>query len=346
MDNKYNVIDLFSGAGGLSLGFEKIGFENVFSVDFMKDYCDTYRINFPNHKLIQKDISELSDEEIKKLTQNKDVDVVVGGPPCQGFSMAGNIGRTFVNDPRNHLFKEFARVVSLTKPKIFVMENVARLFTHNKGKTRKDIIKEFKKLGYNVKCKLLCSADYGVPQIRNRIIFIGNRLGLKNIFPDKTHDKNTPTTKDIKKIQKWRNIKEAINDLLKLSSGESSIVPNHEAMSHTEQMLEKMNYIKDGGDRTQIPLDIRPKSGDIRKYIKYDSLKPSICITGDMRKVFHYNQNRALTVRELARIQSFPDSFIFKGNKISQQQQVGNAVPPLMAEAIANEIKKMLKQNE
>ena len=107
-----------------------------------------------------------------------------------------------------------------------------------------------------------------------------------------------------------------------------------------------MSFIKDGGDRNQIPIKFRPESGDIRKYIKYDSSKPSICITGDMRKVFHYNQNRALSVRELARIQSFPDSFIFEGNKISQQQQVGNAVPPLMAKAIAEEIKEMLKQNE
>lgn len=117
-------------------------------------------------------------------------------------------------------------------------------------------------------------------------------------------------------------------------------------MSHTQEMLNKMDFIKDGGDRNQIPINLRPKTGDIRKYIKYDSSKPSICITGDMRKVFHYNQNRALTVRELARIQSFPDSFVFKGNKISQQQQVGNAVPPLMAKAIAEEIKEMLKQNE
>ena len=117
-------------------------------------------------------------------------------------------------------------------------------------------------------------------------------------------------------------------------------------MKHTKQMLNKMKFIGDGGNRLQIPKNLRPKSGDIRKYIKYDSSEPSICITGDMRKVFHYEQNRALTVRELARIQSFPDSFIFEGSKISQQQQVGNAVPPLMARAIANEIKKMLEKNE
>lgn len=346
MGKRYNVIDLFSGAGGLSLGFEHARFKNVFSIDFMEDYCDTYRRNFPHHRLIQKDITKLSDKDILKLTKNKDVDVVIGGPPCQGFSIAGKIGRNFMDDPRNNLFKEFARVVSLTKPKIFVMENVARLYTHNQGKTRKDILDEFRKLGYDVECKILCSADYGVPQLRNRVIFIGNRLGLKNKFPDKKYDKNSQSTILKRKIGKWKTIKEAIDDLPKLSSGEVSNIPNHEAMSHTERMLNKMGFIKDGGDRFQIPIEIRPKSGDIRKYIKYNSSKPSICITGDMRKVFHYNQNRALTVRELARIQSFPDSFVFEGNKISQQQQVGNAVPPLMAKTIAEEVKNMLNQNE
>ena len=142
MDN-YTTIDLFSGAGGLSLGFEDANFKNVFSIDFEKYYCETYKFNFPNHKLIEKDITKLSDNEILLLTKNKKIDVVIGGPPCQGFSMAGNIGRNFIDDPRNHLFKEFSRVVSLTQPKIFIMENVARLFTHNKRKTKEEIIKTF-----------------------------------------------------------------------------------------------------------------------------------------------------------------------------------------------------------
>ena len=120
-----------------------------------------------------------------------------------------------------------------------------------------------------------------------------------------------------------------------------SDVENHEAMNHSHQMLEKMSYVKDGGDRFSIPKKIRPLTGDVRKYIRYNSNEPSICITGDMRKVFHYSQNRALTVRELARIQTFPDKFIFKGPKISQQQQIGNAVPPLLAEYVASAIIEM-----
>jgi len=339
----FNYIDLFSGVGGITLGFEKEGFENIFSIDFDKPICGTYKKNFTEHKLIEKDIKDLTEEEILKLTKGKEVDLIIGGTPCQGFSMAGNIGRRFIDDSRNHLFKEFARVVSIVKPKLFIIENVARVYTHNNGKTRKEIMDLFGGLEYEVDCKILNSANYGVPQIRNRVFFIGNRLGLKNKFPEKTHDKNTQTTISNTKINKWVTTKEAINDLPSLSSGESSNIPNHEAMNHSEQMLKKMGYVSDGGSREQIPKEIRPKSGDVRKYIKYDSNKPSICITGDMRKVFHYSQNRALSVRELARIQSFPDEFIFVGSKISQQQQVGNAVPPLLSQALAKTIKEELE---
>jgi DNA (cytosine-5)-methyltransferase 1 len=323
------VIDLFCGAGGMSLGFELEGFQNIFSVDCNKSFCKTYRKNFPKHNLLERDIKSLTEEEIPKLTQGNDIDLVIGGPPCQGFSIAGKIGRNFIEDSRNYLFKEFVRVVSVVKPKFFVMENVKRLATHNGGKTKEEIINLFKKLGYEVTCENICSADYGVPQVRNRVIFMGNRIGAKNIFPEK--DKNRQT------------LKEAISDLPQLSSGGISNIPNHEAMTHSEQMLEKMSYVSSGGSRQQIPESLRPKSGDPRKNIRYEENKPSICITGDMRKVFHYSQNRALTVRELARIQSFPDNFIFLGPKISQQQQVGNAVPPLMARAIANSIKEQLK---
>ena len=266
------------------------------------------------------------------MVKDKTIDVVIGGPPCQGFSMAGNIGRQFIDDPRNHLFKEFVRVVKLVKPKCFVMENVARLYTRLKGKTRKEIIKNFEDLGYVVEARIVCAADYGVPQIRNRVLFIGkhtDNIMYKIQFPKKIIG-NPPSIKD------------AIDKYPPLNSGESSDIPNHEAMTHTPQMLKKMSYVKDGGNRYDIPEAIRPQKGDVRKYIRYDSSRPSICITGDMRKVFHYNQNRALTVRELAAIQTYPDSFIFLGKKIKQQQMVGNSVPPVLAKAIAEAIKTML----
>lgn len=324
-----NYIDLFCGAGWFSLGFDNEGFKNIFSVDIEKNFCKTYKKNFPKHNLIEKDILKLTEQEIREIIKDKKIDVIIWGPPCQWFSMAGNIGRNFINDPRNRLFKEFVRLVNIVKPSFFVMENVARLFTHNNGKTKNEIISDFKELGYSVEVKTLNSADFGVPQIRKRVIFIGSNNDIKIKFPTKN-------------VSKFKNIKEAINDLPKLKSGEKSNIPNHIAMNHTEQMLQKMSHISDWGNRDEIPTSIRPKSGDIRKYIKYNSNIPSITITGDMRKVFHYNQNRALTVRELARIQSFPDDFIFEWNTISQQQQVGNAVPPAMAQSIAKSIKNML----
>ncbi len=330
---KFTVIDLFSGAGGLSLGFANKGFNNIFSIDIEPTFCKTYKKNFPAHKLIQKDITSLKNEEILDLINNQDVDVVIGGPPCQGFSMAGNVGRKFIDDPRNHLFKEFARCISVIRPKVFLMENVARLNTHNNGKTKEEILKTFNSLGYQTECRVLNAADYGVPQIRSRIIFIGTRLKNSAIcFPKKKYD-----------TKQYITIREAIEDLPPLKSGEVSAIPNHIAMKHSEQMLKKMSFVQDGGTKEDIPLPLRPLKGDARKYIRYNSAKPSVCVTGDMRKIFHYNQNRALTVRELARIQTYPDNFIFEGASIAQQQQVGNSVPPLFAEELAESIREMLQ---
>ena len=328
MSRTLKYIDLFSGAGGFSLGFDNKGFQNVFSVDIEPSFCETYNHNFPSHNLIQKDICDVTDDELKYLKEYDSIEVVIGGPPCQGFSIAGNIGRKFIEDPRNRLFKEFVRVVKVIEPTYFVMENVARLYNHNKGNTRNEIITDFENLGYKVECKILNSADYGVPQVRKRVIFIGTKNNQKILFPKK-------------EIDKYLTVKEALSSYPKLESGQESKIPNHIAMSHSEQMLHKMSFVSDGGDRNEIPEQIRPKSGDVRKYIKYSSDKPSVTVTGDMRKIFHYEQNRALTVRELAKLQSFPDDFEFKGTKISQQQQVGNSVPPKMAEAIANAIIKM-----
>lgn len=328
MEVSLNYIDLFSGAGGFSLGFDRQGFKNIFAIDKESNFCKTYRHNFEKHLLLEKDICQLSEEEIRYHLKEQKVDVIIGGPPCQGFSMAGHIGRKFIDDPRNRLFKEFVRLVKIVKPRFFVMENVARLYNYRNGQLRQIIIKDFNSLGYKVDCRILNSADYGVPQIRSRAIFIGSIYDKDIIFPEK-------------EVQTYKTIKQALSKFPKIESGESSEIPNHVAMSHSKQMLEKMSYISDGGSREQIPEEIRPTSGDIRKYIKYASDKPSVCVTGDMRKIFHYEQNRALTVRELAELQSFPQDFIFKGNRISQQQQVGNSVPPKMAEALAKSIKEM-----
>ena len=187
---------------------------------------------------------------------------------------------------------------------------------------------ELERIGYKVESRILNAFNYGVPQNRRRIFFIASLLKGNILFPDEE--------------QKGGTVKEAIDNYPRISSGENSSVYNHKAMKHSRQMLDKMAYVRDGGDRDNIPIEIRPSSGDIRKYIRYSSEKPSVTITGDMRKVFHYDQNRALTVRELAKLQSFDDDFYFEGNSISQQQQVGNSVPPKLAKCIASSVKTML----
>lgn len=225
-------------------------------------FADTYKYNFPTHNLKVGDIKNISNDEIKSIVGNQQIDVIIGGPPCQGFSIAGKIGRNFIDDERNQLFREFVRFVEVIKPKMFVMENVAALKTHNKGRTIKEIVNEFKRIGYNVKSDVLNAVDYGVPQQRRRIFVIGT-LNEKNIF-------EFP-----KKSSKIYTIKDAIDNLPSLKSGETSDIPNHNAMKHSEQMLKKMSYVTDGGNRNDIPEELRPKSGDIRKYIRYNSNEPS-----------------------------------------------------------------------
>lgn len=326
--NKFNVLDLFSGAGGMSLGFSQEKEFNIkVSIDFNEKLSETYIKNFPNVEHFNRDILSFSDNEIREMNKKYNFEVIIGGPPCQGFSIAGHIGRKEKKDDRNNLFMGYVKFVKIIKPKIFVMENVARLETHNRGRTLKEIISVFENEGYRIDYKILNAKDYGIAQNRSRIFLVG------------THEPGFTFPMVDSKVY---TIKDAIGDLPVLNSGEQSDVPNHNAMNHSKQMLHKMSFIKDGGDRSEIPEEFRPKSGDIRKYIKYNSEEPSICITGDMRKVFHYNQNRALTNRELARIQSFPDNFIFYGTSISIQQQIGNAVPPKLANALALSVKDFL----
>lgn len=321
-------IDLFCGAGGLSYGFSLAGFETVFAVEYNEVYGETYRKNFPNVNLHIGDIKDIPNSFIEKLNIKEDIDIIIGGPPCQGFSLAGNIGRQFLDDERNHLFLEYVRFVEIIKPKMFVLENVASMVTHNKGKTIKEIISKFNALGYQIQYKVLNAVNYNVPQERRRVFIVGTKNNVSFIYP--------------KESEKIITVKEAIDDLPCLNSGETSAIPLHNAMNHSKQMLKKMSYVKNGGNRNDIPIEIRPKSGDIRKYIRYNSDKPSFCVTGDMRKIFHYSQNRALTCRELARLQTFPDSYVFCGSTIEIQQQIGNAVPCNLAYAIAEECKRSL----
>jgi DNA (cytosine-5)-methyltransferase 1 len=344
---KKKIIDLFCGCGGLSKGFEKAGFEISLAIDMWSDAIETYNYNHNNKVAICKDIHDLSNGELKAFAKDNDVVGIVGGPPCQGFS---TVGTRDINDSRNHLYLEYCRVVEAIQPDFFVLENVNGLITLSGGVFKDDIIKRFENLGYWVKYEIVNAADFGVPQKRERVFFVG----IKNrefIFPNYK--------------EKLVTSKEAISDLLALSDedGESETysyacppqntyqknmrgkrvnVYNHQITKHTQQTKDIIALIPDGGKIRDLPREY----WHVRKYNKaferMSSTRPSNTVDTGHRNYFHYELNRIPTVRENCRLQSFDDDFIILGSKTSQYKQVGNAVPPLLAYAIAKGIKEQL----
>lgn len=341
-----NCIDLFCGCGGLSLGFEKAGFDILLGIDAWEDAITTFNYNHKNSKGLCADLSTLNPKDIVSQLDGKSVDVIIGGPPCQGFSVAG---KRIVDDERNKLYKNFVRFVEFFKPKAFMMENVPNILSIGGGIVRDAIVKDFSDLGYKVVYKILIAADYGVPQNRRRTFFVGFMNGNEFTFP-------LPTVK-----QKVTS-KEAISDLpdkTVLDGEKYPVTPqsnyqklmrknvnglyNHRVTVHTEQTKRIIAMVPDGGNYKDLPVELQ----QIRKvhiaWTRLDSSKPSFTIDCGHNHHFHYKYNRVPTVRESARIQSFPDDFIFLGKLGSQLRQVGNAVPPLMAEEIAKEIKNELQ---
>lgn len=337
------IIDLFCGAGGLSLGFEKAGFEIEFAIDMWEDAIKTYNHNHANKVAKCQDIHELTDEFLKSL-KGKIVGVI-GGPPCQGYS---TVGTRDVNDPRNHLYLEYCRVVEKVDPDFFVIENVRGLLTLGKGAFKDDIINRFSKLGYNVNYKLVNASDYGVPQNRYRVFFVG----VKNrdfIFPEVFDYKvsSSDALSDLPSLESLDlfsgyYLTEPQNKYQKMMRQSSDEILNHEPTKHTDQTKKIISMIPDGGKISDLPEEY----WNVRKYNKafqrMNSKLPSNTIDTGHRNYFHYSENRVPSVRESARIQSFPDDFEFIGSKTSQYKQVGNAVPPLLARVIAEEIMKLI----
>ena len=341
-----NCIDLFCGCGGLSLGFEKAGFDILLGIDAWEDAITTFNYNHKNSKGICSDLSTLNPKDIESQLNGKSVDVIIGGPPCQGFSVAG---KRIVDDERNKLYKNFVRFVEFFKPKAFMMENVPNILSIGNGIVRDAIVKDFSNLGYKVVYKILTASDYGVPQNRRRTFFVGFKNGNEFTFP-------LPTVK-----QKVTS-KEAISDLpdkTVLDGEKYPVTPqsnyqklmrknvnglyNHRVTVHTEQTKRIIAMVPDGGNYKDLPVELQQTRKVHIAWTRLDSSKPSFTIDCGHNHHFHYKYNRVPTVRESARIQSFPDDFIFLGKLGSQLRQVGNAVPPLMAEEIAKEIKNELQ---
>jgi len=343
------MIDLFAGVGGLSLGFEQMGFDVVIANEYDESIAQTYIKNRSNPNMIIADITKVPIHETFGKFRGV-VDLCVGGPPCQGYSQKGQ--RKTINDPRNFLFKYFVDVVNEVLPKYFIMENVPNLLTAENGYFKNELIKMFTELGYTINAQVLCAADYGVPQNRYRAFIIGKRQAGKPVeMPIKASKRTT--------------IWEAISDLAYLKSGEGTEVAqyikvgesdyqkmmrvgsenifNHIATNHSKIALERLAMIPPKGGKEYLPPEHLTKSIYSGTWERMDADDIAVTITTrfdtpSSGKFTHPYLDRAITVREAARIQSFPDTFRFYGTKTSQMKQVGNAVPPLLSKEIAKAV--------
>ena len=349
--NKPKILDLFCGCGGLSLGFENAGFEVALAIDIWSDAIQTYNKNHSKPVAICKDIHELDNNYLKEFSQEENIVGVIGGPPCQGYS---TVGTRDVNDPRNHLYLEYCRVVEVIKPKFFVIENVKGLLTLNNGMFKDDIINRFSKLGYNISFKVLNASNYGVPQNRQRVFFVGLKEDEFDFPGEKEYKVSTfEAISDLPSLDLMEECLEIypykddkVSKYQKLMRKDSDMIYNHNETKHTEQTKNIISMIKDGGRISDLPEEY----WGVRKYNKafqrMNSKEPSHTIDTGHRNYFHYKENRVPSVRECARIQSFPDKFVFLGSKTSQYKQVGNAVPPLLAEELAKQIKKYIMRDK
>lgn len=312
----FNYLDLFAGAGGLSLGIEQAGFNKLCDVEILPYACDTLKRNFPNAKHYSGDITDFHPMD---YIGDKTIHLVVGGPPCQGFSVAG---KRNVDDQRNFLFEQYLRVVEEVQPLFFVLENVPGIITLKGGEFYQSILKGFRELGYEVSVKILEAADYGVAQLRTRTIFIGNRLGVKNPYPMKQFGP-----------EQYKTIDEAISDLEDAPRCHDT---NHEWTRPSPKMVERIGKVPPGGSLYDTFTDAykRQRIGHPSMTIKENHGGTHI----------HYKLDRCISAREMARLQSFPDSFIFEGTFKQAFIQIGNAVPPLLAKNIGLAIRHCLEQ--
>tara|TARA_A200000113_G_scaffold223709_1_gene239946 strand:+ start:960 stop:2138 length:1179 start_codon:yes stop_codon:yes gene_type:complete len=387
-NENFTALDLFSGAGGMSLGLEDSGIKSVGAIESDRFACETYRTNFPSAEMLETEIKEFSSLEAKQKFEG--CDMIVGGPPCQGFSVAGPSQYGIIDKKRNTLPLQMMRLVKELKPRLCIIENVKGILSGRIDKNKSAlyaILNELEKLGYNATWQLLQAADFGVPQWRERVFIIGTRKG-NNTFPE-----IKPVFGSIRRP--WRTVGAAISDLpvIENSEGVNSLVPytknaenayqklmrkgskgvvNHISMRHTPRILERFKHIPVGGSLVDVPLEYgqRLRNGtelDYKKRFKMnnqrlDPNKVSLAITASFQSNFvHPEKDRNLTAREGARFQSFPDRFVFCGPRtlmsksllkrenrqneigLSQYNQIGNAVPPLLAKAIGQVIVHYLK---
>jgi len=359
---RYKVIDLFCGCGGFSKGFQQADFDVLLGLDAWADAVQTYEYNFRQAVALHADICDIDAAGILKHLgpDGQDIDVVVGGPPCQGFSVSG---KRLIDDPRNRLYKSFVELVGGIRPRVFAMENVPGIVRLFNGQVRDEIMRDFEELGYRVSMRLLPSDNFGVPQKRQRVFFVGvcgDKITktLKFTFPEVTHGEGLG-------LEPLQTCKDAISDLdfigddtviseeghyllppetgyqHKMRAG-CNILYNHVATVHTAKTRSIINLVPDGGNYKDLPIDLQATRRVNIAWTRMNSNKPCFTIDTGHNHHFHYRANRVPTARESARIQSFPDNFRFLGIKTSQLKQIGNAVPPLLAQRLAEQIRLIL----
>lgn len=358
--NKLTCLDLFSGAGGLSRGFYDAGYNVVLGVDYDEAALKTFKKNHGCAEAMKLDLFDHKNIDIiiDFLEKNNiKLDVLVGGPPCQGFSIAGPRD---MNDKRNSLYLAMVELADRVKPQAVVLENVPGMLQINNGIGAKRVVEDFAKIGYKMVPKLLYAPDYGVPQIRKRVFFVGLRDSEEEFdFPEAMIDK-----------EKYVTCEDAICDLPSLQTSEGEIIYGDEIQDYAsepvteyqkqmrknsvklynhigsvpiEKTKKMISMVPEGKNYKALPEEYRCLYKYNEALTRYHSKRPSLTINTGHRSHFHYKYNRIPTVRESARLQSFPDDFIFFGNKSQQYKQVGNAVPPILGQVVATKLKEYLK---
>ena len=336
-----SFIDLFSGAGGFSCGLEMAGFNCELGVDFNKDAIETFKKNHPLSKSYCGDIKKLTNKKLSSIIDVPKIEMIVGGPPCQGFS---TVGTGNPDDQRNNLFKEFLRIVKFVNPTYVVMENVTGLLAKKNEKSLHGIFRLFKKMGYQLNVKILSSDDYGVPEVRRRTIFIASKKNENIIYPKKTHEITKVTVEEAFSNLRAANGQVYNHDLEtckvkdKLDLKRLKRIPEGRGIRYKKDEEELLTpSLKYGIDWE----NIREKRFRQAKLLRLNSKRPSPTIMTHRHSYYHPTEHRLISAREAAAIQSFPNDFIFCGSITSQWRQIGNAVPPRLAYCIGLAIKKM-----
>ena len=371
MAEKLKVIDLFCGVGGLSYGFaHDDNFKIVAANEILPNMAKAYSLNHPTVKIYAEDIKDFGAERIEKDLNIKatEIDIIVGGPPCQAYS---TVGKRLIDDPRGKLFQEYYRVLKEFNPKLFLFENVRGLLSMQGGELFKTIISLFESLGYKVQHKLLNAADFGAPQIRERVVIIGSKLKNDFQYPLQTHCSMEEVPNLFgNELKPHLTLEAAISDLPFIKSGEESFeyasgpqnefqkmmrvtapekLMDHNAPNNNAKLVKIMELLPDGGTPEDLPKELRPTSGFKNTYCRLWWNRPSTTITRNLStpsssRCIHPKAPRPLTTREGARIQCFPDSYQFYGSRSDRNLQIGNAVPTFLSNALAGAILFNFKQ--